>query len=273
MSMISRLLLLVVLLLVNHASLAWSKQGHQIVGELAERQLSPGARAEVQALLAGEAGPTLAGISTWADELRDNGTALGERSSRWHFVKFPRGQSCAYAPARDCPDGDCVIAAINAQQKILAERSQSLAARKQALKFLVHFVGDVHQPLHAGFADDRGGNDYQLNYNNEGTNLHGLWDYRIVHSAGLETSAYVDRLLTADKGGEDKTFAADNPAAAWAFESCALVHAAGFYPAKGTLEESYLDKNRATVDRRLREAGDRLAVLLESALATPALKE
>ena len=264
------LLLIAISFLSCGQALAWSKQGHQIVGELAERQLSPKTHAQVKALLAGEADPTLAGISTWADELRDNDPDLGKRSFPWHFMNFPRGQSCAYVPARDCPYGNCLVAAINTQLKILADRNQPREARRQALKFVVHFVGDAHQPLHAGFGDDRGGNDYQLNIEGEGSNLHRVWDNQIVRSAGLETSAYVDQLLAATPPRKDMTLATDNPAAEWALESCAIVHHAGFYPPKGKLDKAYLDRNRAVVEQRLREAGDRLAALLESALAAPA---
>ena len=184
---------------------AWSKQGHQLVGELAERELSPTARDQVQRLLAGEPEPTLAGVSTWADEIRAQsrtpaGNTLGELSSRWHYVNFP-GEGCDYVPARDCPDGNCVIGAINAQAAILRDRSRSDEERRNALKFLVHFVGDAHQPMHAGFGHDRGGNNFQVNYRGkalpegQGTNLHGVWDYWLLQSAGLDNPAYIEKLL------------------------------------------------------------------------------
>lgn len=263
-------LLIAVSFLSCGQAFAWKKQGHQIVGELAERQLSPATRAEVKLLLAGETEPTLAGVADWAEELRDNDPDLGKRSVRWHFINFPRGQPCTYVPARDCPDGNCVVAAINDQLKILADRRQPIAARQQALKFVVHFVGDVHQPLHAGFGDDRGGNDYQLNYNGEGTNLHSIWDYQIVRGANLETNAYADQLVALAPRGKDNTLGLANPAAEWALESCAIVEAGDFYPAKGKLDEAYLGRSRVLAERRLREAGDRLAALLESTLAGPA---
>src|SRR5690606_5820756 len=100
-----------------------------------------------------------------------------------------------------CPNGDCVAGAIAAQQAILADRSRPDAERAQALKFIVHFVGDAHQPMHAGFGDDRGGNSYQIQLRartardgGEGTNLHRVWDYHVLRSAGLVGDAYADAL-------------------------------------------------------------------------------
>src|SRR5690606_6498314 len=180
-----------VLALAVPAAQAWSRHGHQLVGELAERQLSPAVLAEVRTLLADEPEPGLAAIAPWADEIRASGNAPGERSKRWHFVNIP-GQDCHYLPERDCPDGNCIIGAIQAQQALLADRSQPRQARAEALKFLVHFLGDVHQPMHAGYPHDRGGNGYQIQYRGEGapegegTNLHGVWDYWLLRSAGLD---------------------------------------------------------------------------------------
>ena len=274
-------LILVFLLasLLPAPALAWSRQGHQLVGELAEKDLTPAARREVLALLAGEPDPTLAGIATWADEIRAESRtgehALGKLSSHWHYINFPRGAGCDYAPARDCPDGDCVVAAINAQRAILADRSKPLAERRDALKFLVHFVGDVHQPLHAGYGDDRGGNDFQLQYRgkgapkSQGTQLHGVWDYWMLQSAGLDNLEYTQRLLQSPVPA-DATTGADNPPAEWALESCRLIESEALYPTgRRVLGDDYLDKHRPLAERRVRQAGARLAALLNATLAPP----
>ena len=273
----NRLLTAFLFLAVSGQALAWSKQGHQLVGELAERQLDPVALAEVRRLLAGEPDPTLAGVSTWADEIRaesrTTGNKLGELSSRWHYVNFP-GEGCDYQPARDCPGGNCVIGAINAQAAILADRSRSDEDRRNALKFVVHFVGDAHQPMHAGFAHDRGGNNFQVNYRGkgapegQGTNLHGVWDYWLLQSAGLDNPAYVQRLMQSPMA-VDPARDATNPPLAWTLESCRLIAAEQAYPPrrKRVLTDEYLDRHRPTAERRVREAGDRLARLLNAALA------
>jgi hypothetical protein len=255
---------------VSAPALAWSKQGHQLVGELAQSGLTPAARAQVDLLLAGEPDPTLAGVAVWADEIRSQGTALGRRSLRWHFINFERG-ACVYAPARDCPDGNCVVGAINAQRAILADRGQSAQARREALKFLVHFVGDAHQPLHAGYRHDRGGNDFQLNYrgsgapDGEGTNLHGVWDYWLVRSAGLDNDDYAAHLRSLPLPA-DPAAGSDNPAAEWAMESCRLIDAQAIYPPSRKITDAYLDQHRPLAEQRIRQAGARLAALINSAL-------
>jgi hypothetical protein len=266
-----------VLLALSGQALGWSKQGHQLVGELAERELSPAALAEARRLLEGEPDPTLAGVSVWADQIRaesrSTGNPLGELSSRWHYVNFP-GEGCDYVAARDCPDGNCVIGAINAQAAILADRSRSDEDRRNALKFVVHFVGDAHQPMHAGFAHDRGGNNFQVNYRGQalpegqGINLHGVWDYWLLQSAGLDNPAYVERLLQSPLPA-DPTRGALNPPLEWTLESCRLIATEQAYPPKRrrNLGDAYLDQHRPTAERRVRQAGERLARLLNAALA------
>jgi hypothetical protein len=133
--------LLAALLPVSTA-LAWGPTGHRLVARLAEPELKPAARAEIARLLRGEADPTLAGVANWADELRERDPDLGRRSSRWHYVNLAE-DGCAYRPAAHCRDGDCVIEAIRRQRDLLADRRQPDAVRAQALKFLVHFVGDA----------------------------------------------------------------------------------------------------------------------------------
>ena len=259
-----RVLSALFLLALAAPAFGWSKQGHQLVGSLAEADLSPAARAEVDRLLAGEPDPSLAGVSTWADEIRAEGNELGERSSPWHYINFNRA-GCEYVPARDCPDGHCVIGAINTQRAILADATQPTQARRDALKFVVHFVGDAHQPMHAGFRNDRGGNNFQLNYRGEGTNLHGVWDYWLLQSAKLDNAGYFDRLRQSPLPA-DPTLGSDNPAAEWTQESCRLITSASIYPTRRRITHVYLDLHRPTAEARVRQAGARLAALLNGAL-------
>lgn len=134
---------------------AFGKEGHQMVAALAERELLDRSRAELVKLLASEPGSTLVSISTWADETRTPSTAA------WHYVSLPRDADCQYDAARDCPDGQCVVAAIERQRMGLASAALDLEKLK-ALKYLVHFTGNVHQPLHVGYGDDAGGNNYRV---------------------------------------------------------------------------------------------------------------
>lgn len=248
-------------------ALAWSSDGHRIVAEIAQARLSPAARAEVDRLLSGEPDPTLPGVAAWADRLRDSKehSELGKRSSAWHYVNF-HGADCAFDAARDCPGGDCVIGAINRMYLAVADRKRPDAERAQALKFLVHFVGDVHQPLHAGGAGDRGGTRHQVRFDGHGDNLHGIWDDEVLRQ-DLGPAAYAAELTARPPLAPDPTLRSQTPALDWAVESCRIVHADGFYPATRKVEDDYLEAQRPIAETRLRQAGARLAALLNHALA------
>ena len=164
--------LAVITLMSSSGAHAWSSEGHQVVARIADKQLTPVARAEVNRLLALEPGETLTTISTWADQHRS------PKTGTWHYVNFPRGD-CHYVPDRDCPDGNCVVDVIQKQAQILTSGAPD-ETRLTALKYLVHFVADVHQPLHAGHYDDRGGNTYQLRAFKLGSNLHAVWDSGLI---------------------------------------------------------------------------------------------
>jgi hypothetical protein len=256
---------------------AWSGLGHQLVGELAQRRLSPAAAAQVRELLRGEEVPTLAGIAMWADAMRIADPERFKATSRWHYVNL-HGKSCRYSAGRDCKDGQCVIGALDAQLRLLRDTSQPLAIRRDALKFVVHLVGDIHQPLHVSNVPDRGGNDFAIllhtdippeEYAREkfhdgvmDTNLHAVWDYYVPASAGLNLATYADRL------------AASGPASvrqrgfvAWARESCELIAPKKLYPQSHELTAEYLQAMRPVAERRIEEAGIRLARLLNEALA------
>lgn len=258
---------------------AWGKLGHRLVAGLAEQELSPAARHELARLLAGEPEPTLAGISTWADDLREHDPGLGRRSAPWHYVNIGEF-ACRYQAADACPGGDCAVEAIRTQAAILADRGRDDAERLRALKFVVHFIGDLHQPLHAGFARDRGGNTIQVRVpaafippwanGNPGSNLHAVWDSGLLFSTGLDETAYLAQLRTlpplAVPALRDPL---PPPAARWAEESCAIVLREGFRPARAELDTGYYARWRPLADERLRRAGSRLAAVLDAAL-TPA---
>jgi hypothetical protein len=266
------------LVIASPGAMAWGALGHRLVGDLAERHLQPSTERAVRDLLAGESEPTLAGVANWADSLRANDPDRFRQTSRWHYVNLPEN-SCRYDMARDCADGQCVVEAIKTQRTILADRSQPLEARRDALKFLVHLVGDVHQPLHAGNHDDKGGNKYQVSlrtdvapeayarnrYSNGvmGTNLHAVWDYYILASANLVEAQYANRL--AGIPWPSRATAVGDPAA-WASESCGVVDAHGLYPAMHIMDRSYLDAQRPLAEQRIRLAAYRLGRLLDGAL-------
>ena len=248
---------------------AWSAEGHRIVAHVADAALSPAARAEVERLLAGEADPTLPGVATWADELRESDPdGLGKRSAKWHYINFDG--RCGFEPPRDCKGDNCIVTQTNRLYRILADAARDPAERTMALKFLVHFVGDLHQPMHASPRDDKGGNDYQVSLRGDGSNLHRIWDGTIIERRQLPAAEFADALLEAPPP-DDPTLSSDRPVLAWALESCQLVEDGKVYPADGVhaIDGAFLDERLPLAEERLRDAGLRLAQLLNHALAPP----
>lgn len=250
-------------------AMAWGPKGHRLVGGLAATELTPQARVEVAELLSGEAEPTLAGVANWADDLRDHPAAgdpdLGKRSARWHYVNLAE-DVCGYVRSKQCPDGNCLIEAIIRQRAVLADRAQPTALRAQALKFLVHFVADAHQPLHAGYARDKGGNTVQIQLDGQGSNLHRLWDSDVIASANMSERRYLRHLQRMPLPQQARD-GIDNPIA-WAQASCRIVLRNGFYPSKPIIAPAYFLQWRPTADTQLQIAGHRLAALLNHALKT-----
>jgi hypothetical protein len=244
-------------------ALAWGKIGHQVVSQLADAQLNPKARAEVNRLLALEPGATLLSISTWADEHRNPATGP------WHYINFPRG-TCTFVANRDCPDGHCVVGAIEQQLEILASKGDD-ESRLKALKYVVHFFADVHQPLHGSFSDDRGGNKYQLQFDGRGSNLHRVWDTELINQVGTKPEdlvAVIGSTVIEHAPGEfaDKSIGRTlTDVAKMAEESCQIVSKEGFYPGRQVNDE-YVENFTPVALRRLNLAGIRLAEALNRAL-------
>lgn len=230
-------------------ALAWGPEGHQVIASLAEPLLTPAARQQVGRLLALEPGATLASVANWADESRSVETAA------WHYVNFPR-HTCVYDAPRDCPDGNCLVEAI-AQQVAILQADVSDAHRLTALKYLVHLVGDLHQPLHAGYRDDRGGNTYQLQVFMRGSNLHAFWDSGLIYALNENAETLTARLSRKLPSVADTTWTAAQAAQ----ESCSIVRTPGFYPER-RVGGDYIQRFTPVVEQRLQRAGSRLAGLL-----------
>jgi nuclease S1 len=250
---------------------AWGERGHRLVGTLAERQLSPAALEQVRELLRDEPEPSLGGVSVWADAMREQPDYAW--TAPLHYVHL-RDDACRYDGGRDCAAGDCVVGAIERYTRQLADRRRPTAQRREALKFLVHFVADVHQPLHSGYRPDKGGNEFQISLRRpgrppQGTSLHGIWDYFLLAETGESLEAHAARLQAAGPVDAGATFVPIE-AARWAETSCRLTDSEAFYPRRpGRLTADYLARFRPLAEQRVREAAAELALLLEGALAAP----
>ncbi len=248
------------------AAQAWGPMGHSIVAELAQRHLSPAAEQQVEHLLAADHTTSLAAIASWPDEIRNDPSqqTLWKQTSKLHYIDF-QSDTCEYVPPRDCPGGLCVIDALNHYVSVLGDRSQSDANRLQALKFVVHFIGDEHQPLHANFQQDKGGNEYQVQMDGKGTQLHRVWDSGLLYTRGLDWKAYADVLDVQTPVALPAPRAPlDNPYAQWAEESCQITR--DIYPSGHKIDQAYVDAERPVAEQRLREAGRRLAEVLNLTL-------
>lgn len=253
--------ILLALLSAARPAQAWGPHSHQLVAEIAARGLQPAPRREVERLLGDRADLAMREASTWPDTIREQ---PGYRDTGpLHYNNFPRGQ-CQYRPQRDCRKGRCVVGAIERFTALLADRTASDQKRAEALRFIIHFVGDIHQPLHAGWDDDRGGNDFQVRIGREGRNLHSLWDDYLARQAGLGLRAHRDKLERLHfKPGQ---LAWDRAAPVrWVEESCRVI-ASGVYPTSPDIDRAYIERMLPVAERRIALAGQRLAVVLNALL-------
>ena len=222
-------------------------------------QLTPAARSQVRELIGSDS--AFAAAAVWADQVRPT---LPE-TAPWHFVNVPLDAS-GYDRARDCRRGDCVVEAIRYFRWVLADTSAPRGVRIEALKFLIHFVGDLHQPLHVGERGDRGGNDYAVTFRGRETNLHSVWD-----SGLLDWAEWSEDQLVAELGrrGQQLGPAADD-LDAWTAESHRLSreHA---YPDgdQRRLESDFARPRVELAVTQLARSAQRLALLLNRTLDPP----
>ena len=240
-------------------ALAWGSSGHSVVAEIAQRLISAQAHRTITDLL-GDSG-SLAAISNWADTIAEE----RPQTRSWHFVNIPY-EAAGYDAARDCgpaPGDSCIVGAMLRLRGVLADRRASQEARADALRFLVHLVGDAHQPLHCAQRDhDNGGSTVQVRFRGQATSLHKLWDFELLDAWSFDWGEHVHqvmRQLPAD------TLPADP--AQWVSECHRLaVEVAYDVPLGGTIDEIYEQRAKAAVYRQLGLAGQRLARLLGEAL-------
>jgi hypothetical protein len=161
----------------------WGPEGHNLVARLAAAHLTPAATARVAEILG--ASVTLQSIASWPDQIRRERVASGP----WHYVDIPIDKP-HLDMARDCPKGECVIAKIEDFKKVVTDPAATAVERREALIFLVHFVGDMHQPLHCSDNNDKGGNDIKLEFYGRNSNLHSVWDSGLLGRKGNEEALF-----------------------------------------------------------------------------------
>jgi nuclease S1 len=242
---------------------AWGQEGHSIVAEIAQRHLTPFASARMRELLGGDI--SLASISSWADDVR------GERPTtyNWHFVDIPLADD-TFDPKRDCVDdpakGDCVINEIERNKRTLKDPSASAEDKREALKYVVHFVGDLHQPLHT-VKDAAGGNTVQVtffsdptNRHIDQTNLHAVWDSGLIRNYVWAWGDVVEKIETAVIGKVDATAVQKGTPTEWALEAHKAAQDVAFTVSSGAnLDAAYAAQARPVLMRQLARAGLRLA--------------
>jgi len=235
-------------------ALAWGATGHRVTGAIADHYLSGVARANVQLLLGTE---SLAQAATWPDDMRSDSSEYWQKTaSPWHYVTVPAGTTRAVVGAP--PEGDAVTA-LERFAQVLRDPNSSREDRRLALRFTVHIIGDLHQPLHAGRPGDRGGNDVKVTWFGQPTNLHSVWDSGMIDSRQLSHSELAGWLAGAIT--PEQVLAWSNPdPEAWIAESTALRERV--YPADTKLSYAYAYRYGGEIDGRLSRGGVRIAAYL-----------
>ena len=252
---------------------AWGFGQHRVIARIAEKYLTAETRAEVLAIL----GPniTLSDVSVWADLVKE----FRPHTRPWHYINYPLELDEPDFDVMDTPRGN-VLAAIETRIAILGNSQSNRESREEALKFLVHLVGDIHQPLHCGIGEDRGGNTIRVTWRGELSNLHAVWDSGLFPVEDAQVNRLAESLVE-DISPEDREKIMKGTPLNWLVESHRLVretcypqqtHSA-FPDSKKTssqLSGRYIQRNRPIAERRVTEAGLRLAWLLNNILAAPA---
>lgn len=235
---------------------AWGQTGHRVTGTVADHYLSGLARAQIRLLLGTE---TLAQAATWPDDMRSDPAQFWQKTaSPFHYVTVPTGSTHAAAGAPEEGDG---VTALARFAQVLRDPNASREDKQLALRFSIHIVGDLHQPLHAGRPGDRGGNDVKVSWFGDPTNLHSVWDSGMIDSRQLSHSELAGWLVGAITPEQVVAWSSADPEV-WIAESVALretVYPSGASP---KLSYFYAYQHGAELDGRLSRAGVRIAAYL-----------
>ena len=252
----TKLLVLSLVLIYSTSVFSWGKNGHRIVGEIAQRNLDVKTLKKIRELAGDD---DLSKLSTWADEIRSD-PKMGF-ATPWHYVSIPNGKT--YFDQKRNKEGD-VIEALYRFEDIIRDPKETKEHKLDALRFLIHMTGDLHQPLHVGLAEDRGGNSIRVKWFKTESNLHSIWDEELIDFEKLSFSEYANYLnhftSVERKSYEQGTFID------WARESQDLrpkVYDFGSGTEMASLSYEYSYKVKPIVELRLKQAGLRLAYVLK----------
>ncbi|UOY07374.1 S1/P1 nuclease [Muricauda sp. SCSIO 64092] len=240
--------------LLSFGSLVWGPKGHRVTGYIAEKHLTRKAKKALDNLLEGH---SLAFVSTYADEIKSDTKYAGY--TPWHYVNYPLDMT--YKDSEKSAAGD-IVTGIAKCKMVLRDGNGSRADKIFHLKLLVHFLGDLHQPLHVGRAVDRGGNDIPLQWFNERSNLHKLWDTNLLETYGMGFYELGDELDRSTPKKERKQMQ-EGTIESWLEESHVL--AKQIYASANAEEKlgySYAYEYNPMVFEQLKKGGFRLAKVL-----------
>jgi hypothetical protein len=256
--MFNRIILTCALLFVAVDSVAWGQTGHRVTGEIAELYLTDEAKAAVEALIGNE---DLAEASTWPDEMRSNPSEFWQKTaSPWHYVNVKIGEQYGTPPSR----GDAVTA-LNLFSRTLKDPNASLENKQLALRFIVHIIGDLHQPFHSGTSEDRGGNLIRVKFFNEDSNIHRVWDTNLIDNQKLSYTEWTKRLSRQITPDQAKTWQETDPRV-WISES--VENRTLLYPKSSVVSWDYQYMSMPIVKKRLSMGGVRIAAYLNDLFAS-----
>ncbi|MDX1603509.1 MAG: S1/P1 nuclease [Salinimicrobium sediminis] len=258
-----KIYLLAVFLFVSTFSFAsendWGRTGHRATGEVAEQYLTKKAKQKVREILNGS---NLAFVSTYGDDIKSD--PAYRKYGPWHYVNLEAGET-KYTKEKANPDGD-LVQAIKTCVAALKDKNSTADEKAFYLKMLVHFVGDLHQPLHAGRGEDKGGNDIQVRWFGDGSNLHRVWDSEMINDFQMSYSELAhnsDELSKAEIKEIQKGSVLD-----WMYESKELANEV--YASVETGEKlgyEYMYEWFPVVHDQLQKGGLRLAKILNEIFA------
>ncbi|MAD18283.1 MAG: S1/P1 Nuclease [Alteromonadaceae bacterium] len=235
-------------------ALAWGQIGHRVTGAIAQQHLTPQAQAAISALLPTE---DLAEASTYPDEMRSSPDEFWQKKAGpFHYVTIPEGQTYADVGAPEQGDGVSALKMFTANLK----SSQTSKEEKQlALRFIVHIIGDLHQPLHAGNGTDRGGNDFKVNFFWQDSNLHRVWDSELLEQRKLSYTEWTAKLNRKISAQNINDWSTTDPQV-WIAESTKIRDE--IYPKEDEISWDYLYNHLPQAKQRLKMAGIRIAAYL-----------